>query len=97
MKVEIIEFQDINSYEQLPNECNTGGKFGRTKSGVHFIMPIENPFFKNIEIGGYWASNKEKNTLYLWPKGKAKYFELFINELRGNDWFENLRIASGLE
>ena len=72
---------DINRYKALPEEYDDYGRFGMTHRGSFYCLGISTSHLPNTEIGGYWASNKQDNILYLSPRGSRVGFEEFVNEL----------------
>jgi len=97
MKIMIIREPDINSYLYLSDEYGSYGRFGLTKSGAFFVLPINLSHPENTLIGGFWAANKVKDILYLYPKDASSEFEFFVHDIIESRKIKYITEAAGLE
>ena len=96
MKIMIISQPDINSYLYLSDEFGSYGRFGLTNSGDFYVLPINSCHLNNTLIGGFWAANKVKDILYLYPRGDVSDFEIFIQDIIESRQIEHIAEAAGL-
>ncbi|HNX24962.1 MAG TPA: hypothetical protein PKG60_13025 [Spirochaetota bacterium] len=97
MKIIIIRQPDINSYLYLSDEFAVYGRFGLTKSGAFYVLPLNSSHPDNTLIGGFWAANKVKDILYLYPHGSVPEFEIFVKDIIESRQIDNIAEAAGLE
>lgn len=96
MKIMIIRQPDINSYLYLSDEYGSYGIFGITESGSFYVLPINSSHPGNTLIGGYWAANKVKEILYLYPGGEPVDFEIFVKDIIESKKIDDIVNAAGL-
>ena len=77
MKVEIKRLPDINSYTHLPDEYSEYGRMGLTFNGRFYVLGIHSSHPAYTKIGGYWAVDRNRETLYLSARGCAEGFGVF--------------------
>lgn len=97
MKIMIIRQPDINSFLYLSDDYGSYGRFGLTKTGSFYVLPEESSTPENTLIGGFWAANKVKEILYLYPGGPVSEFEIFVNDIIGSKKIEDIVCAAGFE
>lgn len=95
MKIMIISQPDINSYLYLSDEYGSYGRFGITSTGRFYVLPIEISHPRNTLIGGYWAANKVKEILYLYPREALPEFEIFIQDIIESKQIKYIAEAAG--
>lgn len=96
MKIKILKQPDMNSYLYLSDEFGSYGRFGITCSGSFFVLPIQKSHPENTLIGGFWAANRVKEILYLYPVKSAPDFEIFVNDIIESRQIEYIVKAAGL-
>ena len=96
MKIMIIRQPDINSYLYLSDDYGSYGKFGITKSGGFYVLPEDSCLPDNSLISGFWAVNKVKEILYLYPGGPLPDFEMFVQDIIESRQIEDIVNAAGL-
>lgn len=96
MKIMIIRQPDINSYLYLNDEYAAYGRFGLTASGGFYVLPINSVYPDNTLIGGFWAANKVKEILYLYPVSAFPDFEIFVTDIIESKQIEEIVYAAGL-
>ncbi len=97
MKVEIRRLPDINKFEHLPAEYEGYGRFGITKTGLFYVLQIQSSHPGNTRLGGYWATNITRDTLYLSARGSSLGFEEFVQEVIENGWIKEIAKAAGIK
>lgn len=96
MKIMIIRQPDINSYLYLSDSYGSYGKFGITGTGNFYVLPIESTHPGNTLIGGFWAANRVKEILYLYPNGSILDFEIFVTDIIESKQINDIAAAAGL-
>lgn len=96
MKIMIIRHPDINSFLYLSDDYGSYGRFGITKSGRFYVLPEESSNPDNTLIGGFWAANKVKEILYLYPGGPVSEFEIFVHDMIESKQINDIVDAAGL-
>ncbi len=97
MKVMIIRQPDIDSYLYLTDEFGSYGRFGITNTGSFYVLPFQFSHPCNTLIGGFWAANKVKDILYLYPRGEALEFEIMVREIIETKQIGEIVEAAGLQ
>jgi len=96
MEIRIIRQPDINSYLSLSDEFGNYGRFGITNSGAFYVLPVNTAHLNNTLIGGFWAANRVKDILYLYPRGDISEFEFFVQDIIESKQIEDIAEAAGL-
>ena len=96
MKIMIIRQPDISSYLYLDEEYGSYGRFGLTNSGTFYVLPLDSSHPENTLIGGFWAVNRVKEILYLYPREAAPDFEIFIKDIIESRQIYDIVNAAGL-
>jgi hypothetical protein len=96
MKVMIIRQPDIDSYLYLSDEFGSYGRFGITHTGSFYVLPFQDSNPPNTLIGGFWAANKVKDILYLYPKGASLDFEIMVREIIETRQITEIAEAAGI-
>ncbi len=96
MKIMIVRQPDINSYLYLSDEYGSYGIFGITECGSFYVLPISSPHPGDKLIGGYWAANRVKEILYLYPGGEPGDFEIFVQDILESKQIYEIADAAGL-
>lgn len=97
MKIMIIRQPDINSFLYLSDDYGSYGRFGLTKSGGFYVLPENSSNPDNTLIGGFWAADKVKEILYLYPGGPVSEFEIFVQDIIESKQIVDIVKASGIE
>ena len=96
MKIMIIRQPDINSYLYLSDEYGSYGRFGITSTGRFFVLPENSTHPENTLINGFWAANKVKEILYLYPGSAVPDFEIFVKDIIESKQIDDIVTAAGL-
>jgi len=97
MEIKIIRQPDMNSYLYLSDEFGSYGRFGLTNSGSLYVLPINSSQPDNTLISGFWAANRVKRILYLYPRGASFEFEIFVQDIIESRQIEDIAEAAGIE
>ncbi len=97
MKIMIVRQPDIDSYLYLSEEYGSYGRFGITETGSFYILPFQFSHPGNTLIGGFWAANKVKDILYLYPRGAVLDFAIFVQDIIESRQIEDIAEAAGLD
>jgi len=96
-KILIQALPDIHNFQQLPKEYDNYGRFGETNRGNFYTCGIHTQHANNTKIGGYWAVNKEKDTLYVSPRGNKLEFEEFVQKIIDTGKIREIYKMAGLK
>ncbi len=95
MKIMIIRQPDINSFLYLSDDYGSYGRFGITKTGSFYVLPEDSSYPNNTLISGYWAANKVKDILYLYPGGPVSDFEILVHDIIESKQINDIVDAAG--
>ncbi len=85
LKIIFIQLPDINKYSSLPEQYDDYGRFGLFNNGGFYYLGLMSSHLPNTKIGGYWASDKQNNILYISPRNTGideefmKMYDILLN------------------